>query len=77
MFRKIIWLSTQFFFDVIFIQESSWSTFHSILSSKSKEDNELVGVSNHPNWLIFAKSLTDDNNSPRVIICINIRLSFF
>jgi len=34
-------------------------------------------VPNHSNWLTFARSLTNDNNSPRVIIYENIRLSSF
>jgi len=42
-------LETQFSFDVIFIQESSWTTICSIPSSKNKEGKELVGVPNHSN----------------------------
>ena len=42
-------LETQFFFDVIFIQEPSWTTICSILSSKSVEGKELVEVPNHSN----------------------------
>jgi len=68
-------LETQFPFDVIFIQESSWTTIHSI--SRSIEDKELVGVSNHSKWLIFAKNLSNNNDSPRVVTYINIRLSSF
>ena len=36
-----------------------------------------MGVPNHPNWLTFARSSTSDNNSPRVVTYINIRLSSF
>jgi len=43
-------LETQHFFDVIFIQEQSWVTICSIPSSKSEEEEALVGVPNHPNW---------------------------
>jgi len=42
-------LKTQFEFNVIFIQEPSWLTIHSIPSFKSQEGKELVGVPNHPN----------------------------
>ena len=42
-------LETQFSFDVIFIQELSWTTIFIIPSSRSKEGEELVGVPNHPN----------------------------
>jgi len=50
-------------FDIIFIQELSWTT--------------LRTIPNHPNWLTFAKELCLSNNSPRVIIYINVRLSSF
>ena len=42
-------LETHFEFDILFIQEPSWSTIHSILSSKSRNSEELVGVPSHPN----------------------------
>ena len=61
-------------FDVIFIQEPSWTTIRSIPSSGNCEGVPLVGVPNHPNWLIFARESNSVNDSPRVIIYINIRL---
>jgi len=70
-------LKTQFSFNIIFIQELSWSTICSILSSKSKEGKELVGVLNHPNWITFSRSSSIANDSPKVITYINIRLSSF
>ena len=70
-------LETWFFFNVIFIQELSWTTICSILSSRSIEGKELVGVYNHPNWLIFARNLSSNNNSLRVVTYINIRLLSF
>jgi len=42
-------LKTQSYFDIIFIQELSWSTIHSMPSLRSKYGKELVGVPNHPN----------------------------
>ena len=42
-------LETQFFFDIVFIQEPSWTTIYSIPSSKSKEGEELVRALNHSN----------------------------
>jgi len=36
-------------FDIIFIQELSWTTLQSIPSSKSKEEKELVKVLSHLN----------------------------
>ena len=37
----------------------------------------MVGVLNHPNWITFSRSFSIANDSPRVIIYINIRLSSF
>jgi len=67
-------LETLFLFDVIFIQEPSWTTICSILSSRSKE---LVEVSNHSNWITFSRNFSKENDSPKVVTYINIRLSFF
>ena len=50
-------------FDIIFIQEPSWTT--------------LKTIPNHLNWLTFAREPCLSNNSPRVIIYINVRLSSF
>jgi len=37
----------------------------------------LIGVPNHPNWTIFSKSPLNANDSLRVLIYINIGLSYF
>jgi len=63
-------------FDVIFIQELSWLTICSIPSSMNSEGESLVGVVNHPNWLIFIRNPETMNNFSRVTIYVNIRLSF-
>jgi len=70
-------LETQSSFDIIFIQEFSWSFIHSILSLKNKKNEELVGVPNHPNWTTFFRNSSHTNDSPRVITYINVRLSSF
>ena len=70
-------LESKFSFDVIFVQELSWTIIHSIPSSKSEEGEELVRVSNHPNWLNFARNSTSNNNSPQVITYVNIRMVSF
>ena len=70
-------LETKFNFDIIFVQELSWTTICSIPSSRSCEGKELVRVSNYPNWLIFSRNLMTDNDFPRVVTYINIRLSPF
>ena len=67
-------LEVNFNFNVIFIQEPSWTTSRSISSSENSKDISLVGIPNHPNWLTFARDSNSMNNSPRVIIYINIRL---
>ena len=35
----------------------------------------MVGVTNHPNWLIFARASESENDFPRIVIYVNIRLS--
>jgi len=47
-------LEIQRSYNIIFIQESSWSVLHALLSSKNKKGDELVGVPNHPNWVTFS-----------------------
>ena len=58
-------------------QELSWTTIHSIPSSKNKEGEDLVGVPNHPNWLTFTNNSSNTNDYLRVITYVNIRLSYF
>jgi len=41
----------------------------------NSEGIPLLGIPNHPNWLTFARKPCSTNNSPRVIIYINVRLS--
>ena len=68
-------LETQFEFNILFIQEPSWSTICSIPSSKSKDSKELIGVPNHLNQLVFANKLSNIYDCPRVVTYVNIRLS--
>jgi len=70
-------LETQYLFDIILIQEPSWTIICFIPSSISKEEDELVGVLNHSNWITFSRNSLKENDSSRVITYINIRLSFF
>ena len=60
--------------NIIFIQELLWSTICSIPSSRNCEEESLVGVVNHPNWLTFSKSLETESDYPRVVTYVNIRL---
>ena len=64
-------------FDIIFIQEPPWSIICSILCSSSSEGEVLVGTSHHPNWLFFARLLATQSDFLRVLVYINIHLSFF
>ena len=61
-------------FNIILIQEPFWLTIRSIPYTNNCEDAPLVGISNHSNWLMFARELESASNSPRVAIYINIRL---
>ena len=62
-------------FNIIFIQEPSWSTIQSIPSSSNCKGEFLVGVINHSNWLTFARTSETENDYLRVVIYVNIRLS--
>ena len=64
-------------FNIIFIQEPSWSTICSIPSSSNCEGDTLVDVVNYPTWLTFIKSNTTEMDYLRVITYINTRLSSF
>jgi len=55
-------------FDIIFIQEPSWTTIRFISSSKNYEDIFLIGVTNHSNWLTFIKESDVENDYLRVVI---------
>ena len=62
-------------FNIIFIQEPSWSTIQSIPSSSNCKKESLVGVTNHLNWLTFARASELVNDFSRIVINVNIRLS--
>ena len=61
-------------FNIIFIQEPSWSFIHSIPCYDNNEGNPLMEIVNYPNWLTFAREPASHNELPRVAIFINIRL---
>ena len=61
-------------FNIIFIQEPSWSTIHTIPSLRNCEWESLVDIANHPNWLIFFRFLETESDYSRVVIYVNIRL---
>ena len=70
-------LEAQRGFNIIFIQKPPWSIIWSIPSSSNKEEEELVGISNHPNWIKFSRNPSNSQDLLRVITYINIRLSTF
>jgi len=63
--KTILEITTNF--DIIFIQEPSWTTIHSIPSSTNCERELLVGVVNNLNWLTFIRPYTNESECPRVI----------
>ena len=63
-------------FDIIFIQKLFWTCIHSILSPLNCEGKELVGIPNHPNWVTFSRNPTNIRDFPRVLVYINIYISF-
>ena len=64
-------------FNIIFIQEPSWTTICSIPSSTNCEKDNMVSIVNHPNQLTFARNPINKSECPRVAIYVNIRLSLF
>jgi len=70
-------LKNHFSFDIIFIQELSWTTICSIQSLKSRKSEALVGVPNHSNRLTFASYISNTNDYLRIITYVNIRLLSF
>ena len=44
------------------------------LAQRTVKAFSLVGIPNYPNWLTFARESNLVNDSPRVIIYVNIRL---
>jgi len=65
-------LETQCDFNIIFIQELSWSVICSIPSSRNKEGYVLIEIPNHSNWTTFSRNPSQGNDSPRVVTYINI-----
>ena len=68
-------LETQKDFDIILLQEPSWSEIRKIPSLSNCEEDPLIGTSHHPNWVIFGRNPMNSNDSPRVVSYVNIRLS--
>ena len=68
-------LETHMFFDIVFIQEPPWSTIQNILSFPNSEEEELISVPHHPNWLTFTRNPTNQSDSLRVLTYINICIS--
>ena len=70
-------LETLSHFDVILIQEPPWSKIRKIPSSSNCNRDPLMGTCHHPNWILFARHPSNDNDSPRVISYVNIHLKSF
>jgi len=70
-------LETHCHFNIILIQEPSWSIICSIPSSTCSEEEVLVGAPHHPNWLSFTRPSVTQLDFLRVLAYINICLSSF
>ena len=68
-------LKTQSQFDIIFIQEPPWSTICTIPSASNCEGEILVRITYHLDWLFFARTSSNQSDTPRVLVYINICLS--
>ena len=67
-------LKTQHNFNIIFIQELSWSIICSIPSLSNENRNLLVEFPNHPNWIMFSRNSIQGDEQPRVVTFINVQL---
>jgi len=70
-------LETLFHFNIILIQEPSWSEIRKIPSSSNCDGDPLMGTCHHPNWISFARLPSNGIDSPRVISYVNIYLKPF
>ena len=68
-------LKTQLHFNIILIQELSWSGIYQVPSTVNSEGKNFIGTIYHPNWSLFAITPINKATSPRVTAYINIRLS--
>ena len=68
-------LETLIHFDIILIQEPSWSEICKIPSSSKCEEDSLMGSGHHPNWMTFTRIPLNDKDFPRVLAYVNICLS--
>jgi len=62
-------------FNVIFIQELLWLFICSVLSSSSKEEDNIMDALNHHDWITFSRTSLNNNNYLSIISYINIQLS--
>ena len=68
-------LETHSHFDIILIQEPPWSKIRKIPSSSNCNGEPLIDTCYHPNWIAFARYLSNNNDFPRVISYVNICLN--
>ena len=62
--------------NIIFIQESTWLVIRTIPSLTSEEGKKVIDTSNHPLWIMFVKYSSNSNEHLRVLIYINLRLTY-
>ena len=61
-------------FDIFFIQELPWCIIHNILSSLSKERDEIISAPNYSLWTLFARIPNTVNEHLKVLTYINSKL---
>jgi len=70
-----ILLETHKKFNILFIQEPSWSIIWTISSSSNEKENIVVSTPNYLNWITFSRPNTNDHNHSRVVMYTNICLT--
>ena len=61
-------------FDILFIQEPSWSIICSIPSSVSEKGEDIIGTLHHLSWIMFTRLTIGNSEYSIVITYINVRL---
>ena len=63
-------------FNIFFIQEPSQLFIHSISSLSDKNGNKLIRAPNYPDWLIFSRLFSANEDHSQVISYINVHFSY-
>jgi len=75
LLMKLILKSNKNKFDIILIQEISWFIIQQIPSTISEERKNIIEASYYLFWMLSTRNLNIENDYPRVITYVNIKLT--